>query len=78
MKSPESGLPVVGELCSKPAVGRMSVVARVRHFFANSDGAALIEYGLLVLLMAALCIFALQSIGSKVSNGFNAANSALP
>jgi len=78
MNSPESGLQVVGEICSKPAAGPLSVVARVRHFFADSEGAALIEYGLLVLLLAALCIFVLQTIGSKVSNGFNSANAALP
>jgi Flp pilus assembly pilin Flp len=52
--------------------------ARVRGFFSETEGAALIEYGLLVLLLAALCIVILQSIGSKVSNGFNSANSALP
>jgi Flp pilus assembly pilin Flp len=52
--------------------------ARVRHFFSDTQGAALIEYGLIVLLIAALCIVLLQSIGSKVSNGFNSANAALP
>jgi len=78
MKSPESGSQVVGEICNKPAADRVSAVGRVRHFFRDSEGAALIEYGLLVLLLAALCIFVLQSIGSKVSNGFNSANAALP
>ncbi len=78
MKSPESGVQVAERICA-PAAGRMSsVVARVRHFFADTEGAALIEYGLLVLLLAALCIVALQTIGSKVSNGFNSANAALP
>jgi Flp pilus assembly pilin Flp len=56
----------------------MSVVARLRHFLADSEGAALIEYALLVLLMAALCIVLIQGIGAKVSNGFNSANAALP
>ena len=51
---------------------------RLRRFFSDTDGAALIEYGLLVLLLAALCIVLLQTIGSKVSNGFNSANAALP
>ena len=52
--------------------------ARLSSFFSDSEGAALIEYGLLVLLLAALCIVLLQSIGSKVSNGFNSANAAIP
>ena len=51
---------------------------RVETFLSNEDGAALIEYGMLVLLVALLCIVAVKSIGSKVSNGFNSANSLLP
>ena len=77
MKSPKGGLQVEGVM-REPVTGRMSVVARARRFFADSEGAALIEYGLLVLLLAALCIVLLQSIGSKVSNGFNSANAAIP
>jgi len=57
---------------------RGSIGARIRGFFSDTEGAALIEYGLLVLLLAAVCIVVLQSIGSKVSNGFNSANGALP
>jgi len=56
----------------------MSLGARVRSFFGDTEGAALIEYGLIVLLIAALCIVLLQTIGSKVSNGFNSANTAFP
>jgi len=59
-------------------IGRQTFGARARRLFSETDGAALIEYGLLVLLLAALCIVLLQSIGSKVSNGFNSANAALP
>jgi Flp pilus assembly pilin Flp len=33
---------------------------------------------MLVLLVALLCIIAVKSIGSKVSNGFNSANTLLP
>jgi pilus assembly protein Flp/PilA len=51
---------------------------RTKTFMTNEDGAALIEYGMLVLLVALLCIIAVKSIGSKVSNGFNSANTLLP
>jgi Flp pilus assembly pilin Flp len=51
---------------------------RVKAFLANEDGAALIEYGMLVLLVALLCIVAVKTIGSKVANGFNSANTLLP
>ena len=48
------------------------------NFVKNEEGAALIEYGLLALLIAVLCIVAIRTIGSKVSNGFNTVNSNLP
>ena len=76
MTSPEGGLQV-RRTAFEPG-RRGSVVARARQFFAETEGAALIEYGLIVLLIAALCIILLQSIGSKVSNGFNSANAAIP
>jgi Flp pilus assembly pilin Flp len=44
----------------------------------EQDGAALLEYGMLVLMVALLCIIAVKAIGSKVANGFNSANSMLP
>ena len=74
---PESGLREETEFC-RPALRRRSIVANARRFFVDNDGAALIEYGLLVLLLAAVCIVLLQSIGSKVSNGFNSANAIIP
>jgi pilus assembly protein Flp/PilA len=52
--------------------------AFIRNFLKDEDGAALIEYGMLALLIAVLCIVAIKTIGSKVSNGFNSVNSALP
>lgn len=49
-----------------------------KAFLLEQDGAALIEYGMLVLMVALLCIIAVKTIGSKVANGFNSANSMLP
>jgi pilus assembly protein Flp/PilA len=49
-----------------------------RRLLRNEDGATLIEYGLLVMLVALLCILAVQTIGSKVANGYNSANTLLP
>jgi pilus assembly protein Flp/PilA len=51
---------------------------RVKALMPNEDGAALVEYGMLVLLVALLCIVAVKAIGTKVANGFNSANSLLP
>lgn len=49
-----------------------------KRFLEGEDGAALIEYGMLVMLVALLCIIAIKTIGSKVANGFNSANTLLP
>ena len=57
-------------------MNRLKTIAR--NFVKEEDGAALLEYGMLVLLIAVLCIIAVKSIGSKVSNGFNNVNSLLP
>ena len=50
----------------------------IRKFLRDTEGAALIEYGLLALLVAVLCIVAMRSVGSKVSNGFNSVEIAVP
>jgi pilus assembly protein Flp/PilA len=55
---------------------RLTAIAR--NFVAQEDGAALLEYGMLVLLIAVLCIVAVKTIGSKISNGFNSVNANLP
>jgi len=52
--------------------------AAVRNFVNDEEGAALVEYGMLVLLIAVLCIVAIQGIGKKVSSGFSTVNATLP
>ena len=54
------------------------LTSAARAFVIDDDGAALMEYGMLVLLIAVICIVAIKSIGSKVSVGFDSANTGLP
>lgn len=49
-----------------------------RAFGTSEDGAALAEYGLLVALIAAICIVSIKSIGQKVSTAFKSVDSNLP
>ena len=49
-----------------------------RAFVQDESGATLLEYGMLVLLIAVLCIAAVKSIGSKISAGFTTADNNLP
>ena len=49
-----------------------------RNFATQEDGAALVEYGMLLLLIAVLVIVTIKSVGTKVSKGFESVNSNLP
>lgn len=49
-----------------------------KKFLKEEDGAALLEYGLLLALIAAICVVAVMSVGQKVSKGFTSADAALP
>jgi Flp pilus assembly pilin Flp len=53
-------------------------IRRVARFVSQEDGASLLEYGMLLLLIAAICILVVQAIGTKVSNGYATFNSQIP
>lgn len=50
----------------------------VRAFVRDEGGATLVEYGLLILIIAALAVVTVRSIGGKVSKGFESINANLP
>lgn len=52
-----------------------NVVAKLAR---NEEGAALVEYGLLIGLIALVCIAAITSIGTKIAASFNKVETALP
>ena len=45
----------------------------IKRFFAEEEGQTLVEYGLLISLIALVVIAVLTVMGKKVSNTFNAA-----
>ena len=49
----------------------------VRKFISDDDGAALVEYAILVALIAVVAIFFVTSLGSKVSEKFSGIAGAL-
>jgi Flp pilus assembly pilin Flp len=53
-------------------------VRTVRRFLCDSTGATLLEYGMLAMLITALAIVAVKSIGTKVRHGFVLADEGLP
>lgn len=40
----------------------------------NDDGATMVEYGIMVALIAAVCIVLVSTLGGRVSNAFSSVN----
>ena len=43
----------------------------VRNFVGNDDGAALVEYAILIALIAVICLIVVATVGNKVSAKFS-------
>ena len=43
----------------------------------NEDGATMVEYGIMVALIAAVCITLIATLGGQVSSAFTSVNSAI-
>jgi pilus assembly protein Flp/PilA len=50
----------------------------LRRLLKEEEGQTLVEYGLLVALIALVVIAALTILGRKVANTFNSINATLP
>ncbi|MFA0743743.1 MAG: hypothetical protein LASZOEIN_000521 [Candidatus Fervidibacter sp.] len=50
----------------------------LRRLLKEEEGQTLVEYGLLVALIALVVIAALTVLGRKVANTFNSINATLP
>jgi pilus assembly protein Flp/PilA len=50
----------------------------VRTFLRDDSGATMVEYGLLILIIAVLAVVTVRTIGGKVSKGFESVNANLP
>jgi pilus assembly protein Flp/PilA len=49
----------------------LKLTTAVRNFIREEDGAALVEYAILVALIAVVAIFFVTSLGTKVSEKFS-------
>ena len=52
-------------------------VKMIKRFFAEEEGQTLVEYGLLISLIALVVIGVLTLIGNRISNTFNKAANQL-
>ena len=49
-----------------------------RHFVKNDEAATMVEYGIMLVLIAAICIGIIGTIGQSVLTGFTNTNAGLP
>lgn len=49
-----------------------------KMLIADESGATMVEYGIMVALIAAVSILVITTLGSKVSNAFSTVNSQMP
>jgi len=47
------------------------------NMLKDDSGATMVEYGIMVALIAAVCIVLISTLGSKVSGAFSTVNSAI-
>ena len=47
------------------------------NFFKDEEGATMVEYALMLALIAIVCIVAVTAIGTSANNTFEAADTAL-
>lgn len=54
------------------------LVKLARSFLRNEDGATMVEYGIMVALIAAVCVVIVGTLGQQVLAGFTNTSAALP
>ncbi len=53
------------------------IVNRARRFLSDESGATMVEYAIMVALIAAVCIVVIKALGGKTNAAFVNVNSAL-
>jgi pilus assembly protein Flp/PilA len=54
-----------------------TVRSTLRKFVAEESGATMVEYAIMIALIAAICIAVIKVIGNKTNNAFSNVNSEL-
>jgi pilus assembly protein Flp/PilA len=65
------------QLSLTPAIEEDYVYRLIRRFRRDDEGAALVEYGMLVGLIAVICVVAVTTLGTEVSTAFSVIAAAL-
>lgn len=53
------------------------MVSTLKRVLSDQDGATMVEYGIMVALIAAVCITVITTLGQNVSNAFSTVNASI-
>lgn len=53
------------------------LVKLARSFLRNEDGATMVEYGVMVALIAAVCVAIVKTLGTSVNTAFTTTNTGI-
>lgn len=53
------------------------MIESLKHVLQDDAGATMVEYGVMVALIAAICITVITTLGQNVSNAFSTVNASL-
>lgn len=54
------------------------MITTVKNLLYDEDGATMVEYALILALIAIVCIAVVTALGTKVQNTFQGAGNAMP
>ncbi len=54
------------------------MLSRIKWLYADEEGATMVEYALLLALIAVVSILIITSLGGKVQSTFTSADTAMP
>ncbi|MDH7480966.1 MAG: Flp family type IVb pilin [Armatimonadota bacterium] len=54
------------------------MVKRMKELLKDEEGATMVEYALLLALIAVICILAVTQLGGKVNSTFESCRDAIP
>jgi pilus assembly protein Flp/PilA len=55
----------------------LKLIAAARSFVAGEEGATMVEYGLMVALIAAVCIAVVTTLGTNIQAKFQSVSDAI-
>ena len=54
-----------------------NAIQRITSFYRDEDGATAVEYGMIVALIAAVCVTIVTTLGTKIRTAFTTISDAL-